>query len=334
MTGQVWSLDASGGFFFSFPMSKVLRVALQPKLKFRQLCDARDATSKASKTGDKFYWDQVSDLATQGGTLTETSTVPHTDFTISQGTLTVTEAANGVPWTCKLEELVSPEIEAIVANQLARDCAKYNDIQAWRQFNRTPLRVTPGSSGTATDLLSLSTNGTATATNNIALRFDHVKLISDLMKERNIPPFPNFPNDKYGAIGRPTTFRALKNDLEAVYKYVNEGFDWIVNGMIGRAEDIIFIEQTFITPGGAADTTTHDPATRTGDPWNNAKSDWTFFFGGDTVMEGVVVPEEIRGRIPSDYGRSKGMAWYTLNGYGLARPAAADATILKWDSAV
>jgi hypothetical protein len=29
----------------------------------------------------------------------------------------------------------------------------------------------------------------------------------------------------------------------------------------------------------------------------------------DTVTEGIVIPEEIRGKLPGDYGRSKGVAW-------------------------
>jgi hypothetical protein len=32
----------------------------------------------------------------------------------------------------------------------------------------------------------------------------------------------------------------------------------------------------------------------------------------DTVAEALVIPEEMRGAIPSDYGRSKGVAWYYL----------------------
>ncbi len=334
MTGQVWALDASGGFFYSHPLSKTLRTALQPKLKFRQLCDADDASEKAPNTGQLFTWDIMTDLQTQGRTLTETSTMPKTQFTIIQGTMTVTEQGNSVPWTCKLEELVTPNIQKVVSNQLARDCAKLQDILAHAQFNLTPLRIVPASSGTATDALTLTTNGTCTGTNNIALRADHVKLVSDLMKERNIPPFPNFPNEKYGAIGHPSTFRTFKDDLESIYQNVPEGFGWIVNGMVGVYEDIIFIEQNFIPKGGAADTTTWDAYAGTADAWNNAKSSWVFFFGGDTVMEGMVVKEEIRGKIPGDYGRDKGMAWYGLNGYGLVRTTAANATILKWDSAV
>ncbi len=37
-------------------------------------------------------------------------------------------------------------------------------------------------------------------------------------------------------------------------------------------------------------------------------TDWAFFFGQDTVAEAIVVPEEIHAEIPTDFGRSKGIA--------------------------
>jgi hypothetical protein len=55
--------------------------------------------------------------------------------------------------------------------------------------------------------------------------------------------------------------------------------------------------------------------------------------GGDTVTEAIVIPEEIRSKIPGDYGRSKGIAWYYLGGFGLVHPDAANGRIVKWDSA-
>jgi hypothetical protein len=67
--------------------------------------------------------------------------------------------------------------------------------------------------------------------------------------------------------------------------------------------------------------------------WTNAKSNWAFFFGDDTVAEGIVVPEEMRGKIPSDYGRSRGIAWYYLGGFGIVHTTAAQGRIVKWDSA-
>lgn len=53
----------------------------------------------------------------------------------------------------------------------------------------------------------------------------------------------------------------------------------------------------------------------------------------DTVAEALVVPEEVRGKIPSDYGRSKGIAWYYLGGFALTQTQALQTRIVKWDSA-
>ena len=140
------------------------------------------------------------------------------------------------------------------------------------------------------------------------------------------------------ALSHPSTFRNFKNDLEGIKQYTDQGFQQIINGEIGRYENTRFVEQTSIPKGGAADTTTFNPSTDTADPWNNAKSSWAFWFGNDTVAEGVAVPEEMRGKIPSDFGRDRGIAWYYIGGFGIVHPLVAadsskNARIVKWDSA-
>lgn len=97
----------------------------------------------------------------------------------------------------------------------------------------------------------------------------------------------------------------------------------ILNGEIGRYEGVRFIEQTNIGKGVA----------NGGVAWSAAKSDWAYFMGEDTVAEILVVPEEIRGKIPSDYGRSRGVAYYYEGGFALVQTAAAQARIVKWDTA-
>ena len=52
----------------------------------------RDASQQGKKKGDIFTWDVFSDVATAGGVLTETNTMPESNFSIVQGTLTMTEA--------------------------------------------------------------------------------------------------------------------------------------------------------------------------------------------------------------------------------------------------
>lgn len=313
MAGQIWVTNSLGGYMYSDNLSKVLRSAVQPLCKFRQFADVKDAAVQGKGKGDTFHWNIYSDIATQGTTLTETDTMPESNFTITQGTMTITEYGNSVPYTGKLDDLSEHPVKEVINKVLKNDAKKAFDIGAHAQFNLTPLRVV-AASGTDTSAVALTTNGTATATNNVALGKEHVKTIVDLMKERNIPPYEG---DDYFAISHVSTLRKFKNDLESIKQYTSEGFGMIASGEVGRYENTRFVEQNNIAKG----------------TFTNSKSNWAFFFGGDTVAEGIAVPEEMRGKIPTDYGRSRGIAWYYLGGFGLVQTQASQARVVKWDSA-
>jgi len=130
--------------------------------------------------------------------------------------------------------------------------------------------------------------------------------------------------EDYYAIARPSTYRAFKNDLEGIKQYIETGFGHIQRGEIGRYEGCRFIEQTNILPSDAGTAAA---------AWTNGESNWCYFMGEDTIAEGVAIPEEIRGKLPGDYGRDKGVAWYALLGFGIVHTAAAQARIILWDSA-
>lgn len=315
MAGQLWAVSSLGGYMYSLELSDILRTAVQPLCKFRQFCDAKDFTDKGLHKGQIFTWDVYNDVATQGTVLTETSTMPQTNFTIAQGTGTVTELGNSVPYTGMLDNLSKHPVQEIINKVMKNDCKKSLDTQAYNQFNTTLLRVVP-TGGTSTSAITLTTNGTATLTNSVAMGKNHIKAIVDTMKERNIPPYMG---DEYFGISWPSTWRPVKNDLEGVYQYRDEGFQMIYNGEIGKFEGCRFIEQTNIA--------------KTATAFVAGFSGWAFFFGEDTVAEAIVVPEEMRGAIPSDYGRSKGIAWYYLGGFALTQTQALQTRILKWDSA-
>ena len=38
-------------------------------------------------------------------------------------------------------------------------------------------------------------------------------------------------------------------------------------------------------------------------------------FGAEACIEGIAIPEEVRAKVPTDYGRSKGLAWYGIMGW-------------------
>ena len=322
MAGQLWATNSLGGFFYSLNLSDELRETLQPMSRFRQFCDVGDAAGKHK--GQTWTWDVVSNVATAGGTLVETNTMPETQFTITQGTLTVTEYGNSVPYSGKLEDLSKFSVRKPVMQALRNDANKVLDRGAYAQFYLTKLRVVP-SGGTHTSAVTLTTNGTATLSNVLAFNNQHAKAIVDLMKERNIPAYVG---DDYMAIAWPTTLRTFKNNLESIHQYTESGIKLIFNGEIGRYENVRYTEQTNVEKGITS-------TGASGNAWDGAVSDWIFFFGEDTVMEGVVDPVEMRAKIPTDYGRSKGVAWYALEGFGLVH-ADTDATnsrVVMWDSA-
>ncbi len=306
---------------YSDQLSDDLRMAVQPVVRFRQFADVKDAMHQGRHKGDTFHWNVYSDVATQGTTLVETDTMPETNFTITQGTLTIDEMGNSVPYTGKLDDLSYHPVREVVTKVLKNDAKKGFDNSAAAQFDNTPLRIVP-TGGTSTTALTITTNGTATATNSVAYRKEHGRLISVEMKERNIPPYVD---DDYYALTRPATLTTLRADLEGVRQYVDIGFQMIMNGEAGRYEGIRYVEQTHQAAGTGMGTA--------GQAWTNGLSDWMLFFGEDTVAEAMAVPEEIRGKLPGDFGRDKGVAWYYLGGFGLVHTDAEQARVMIWDSA-
>jgi N4-gp56 family major capsid protein len=310
MSGQVWSTNALGGYMWSPNLSRKLRTALQPMVRFRQFCDAKEAFGLG--IGDTFNWNIYSDVAAAGGQLSESQPMSETNFTITQASLKVVEYGNSVPFTKKLDDLSEQPVTEIIHKVLKNDARKVLDTAAYNQFNATPLRVY----ATSTTSLIVNTNGTIGGTNSV-LTNTLVKAVADYLAEANIPAFDGV---NYLAIFRPTPLRTFKNNLETINQYTPEGWHVIMNGEKGRYEGIRFVEQTQVPLATNAAGSTF------------AATDRGFFFGSDTVTEAFAIPEEIRGKIPTDYGRSRGIAWYAELGFGIAHTEVPGARIVCWDS--
>lgn len=335
MPGQIWASDPAGGYLYSDNLSEYLRFALQPLQKFRMLLDAKDDAIGLHR-GDTYRWNVYSSLGNDGGPLEETQRIPETSFSVQQRSLTVQEFGMSVPFTEKVERLGEHDVKEVIDQTLRDSARKTLDRMSFIQFDQTPLRVAP-TAGNDTDSVTLSETGTTAITNNIALGNDHVKAIVDIMKERNIPPFEG---DDYACIGHPTTFRGFKNDLESIHQYTDSGIAKIYAGEVGRYESCRFIEQNNIPKGHANDNPFSTTKTASGyvytasdDAWDNGLSSWAYFFGADTGIEAMAVPEEIRAKLPQDFGRDNAVAYYYLGQAGISHPDALNARIVKWDSA-
>jgi N4-gp56 family major capsid protein len=321
MAGQVWQTNSLGGYMWSPNLSRKLRTALQPMVRFRQFCDAKEAFGLGK--GDTFNWNVYSDVQDQGGSLQETQQMPETNFTISQASLTVDEYGNSVPFTKKLDDLSEHPVTEIIHKVLKNDARKALDTAAYNQFAASQLKVV-GTGTAGSEVIAVTENGTPSASTNVAMLAGHVKLVADELAERDIPTFDGV---NYMSTFRPKALRSFKNELEAIHQYVSEGWHVIMNGEKGRYEGIRFVEQTNISQ--AVLTSAWGTADATG-----ARSAG-FFFGQDTVVEAFSIPEEIRGKIPTDYGRSRGVAWYALLGYGIVHNDSANPSenrIMHWTS--
>lgn len=332
MAGQLFAVNSLGGFYSSNKLSKELRMGVQATAKFRQFCDVRDAWGKVTKQGQTFTWDVVPMMSRANRALAETNTIGQGNHTVIQGTLTMSERGFSIPYSEALESLAEVNVRQPIMKVLKYDALCDIEALVHAEFNKTPMRVAATATG---DAVTLTTNSTATLTVSQQLSTTNFKSIIDLMKGRDVP---YYTESDYYAIARPGGLRKLKDQLESIYQYTTTGLEMIMNGEIGRYEECRVVEQTVIPAGGAADSTTFDAFTNTADAWNAAAApDWAFFIGGDTVCEAVHTPEEIRAKVPDDYGRSKGVAWYALLGYAITHNSSnslANVRIFKFDSAV
>lgn len=331
MAGQLWAVNSLGGFYYSLNLSQDLLYGVEATSKFRQFADIKDAFGKVTRSGQTFTWDTVPMMSRASRALVETATIPQGNHTVLQGTLTMNERGFSVPYTEFLESLSQFTVRQPIMKVLKYDAACDLDCLAWQQFNNTPLRA--AATGT-TDAVTLTENSSATLTVSNGISPTNLKSIIDTMKGRNIP---RYENGDYYAISRPLAVRNIKNALETLLQYTESGIQKVMNGEYGRfPEGLRMIEQTTIPVGGATDSTTFDPFTDTGDAWNagtGTLGDWVFVFGEETVCEAIHTPPEIRAKIADDYGRSKGIAWYALIGYGITHTNTTQARIVKFDSA-
>lgn len=293
--GQLWVTNSLGGYLGNKKLSRTIRHAAQPLQKFRQFCQIKEALGR--NKNDLIFYDKISNVATQGGTLVETNTMPETQVTIQTGTIRVTERGNSVPFTGKLETLAEFDVDNIITVALRNDESKVLDSAVAGQFVLSQLKytcLTASSAGAFQTLTADATQGTTTA--GCTVDMYHLKECVDKLKSLNVE---KYDGDNMILIGSINALRGIKNhsDFTDLKKYADptKFFD----GEIGRIEGVRCIEENNFL--------------------SNARGGSTFgeavMFGADAVMEAVALQEEIRAKIPTDYGRSRGIAWYGILGF-------------------
>lgn len=289
MGQQVFSVNSLGGYFTNNQLTKQIRHLSQPLQRFRQFTDIERAAGK--NRGNLVFFDKISNISTAGGTLSETATIPKRNFTITQGTLTITEYGNSIPFTLKLEALSDITVPENVKVVLRNDQSTVLDSAAAVQFQTSDYKATITNTATTT----FGSAGVATATSSGSMSDKNVRDIVDKMKILNIP---TVDGNSYVSIGSTNSIRGLYDFFEP--KAMQTTMQPLKIGEIGTYYKTRFVEETNRLVNNLGSATDDGEAV---------------FFGADAVREGIAIPEEIRVDIPKDFGRDQGICWYALLGF-------------------
>jgi N4-gp56 family major capsid protein len=296
MPGQVYSVSTLGGNWSNPYLSQRLRHVAQPMFKLRQFVDVKEAIGK--NRGDSWLFDKAGNVATQGGTLVETNTIPETNFVTNQGTGQIFEYGNAIPFTQKLQNLGQFQLEPTTEQKLRDDMVKVLESACGAQYVATELIAVQS----ATNSVVFTTNGTATATASSNLTAANTRSIVDYMKKKLIP---KYDGRNYVCVASVAALSGMHADTGTggwvdVSKYTGEFAKNIFAGEVGNFYMTRFVEETGYLSNIVG---------------LNSVQGQAVFFGADAVYEAVAVPEEIRVKIPTDYGRDQGLAWYALLGF-------------------
>ena len=308
MPGQLFATSTQGGYTWSPLLTKEVRHAAQPDMKFTQFTAFREEWGKGK--GETFLFDKYGNIDTAGGDLTETSTIPMHGYRLYQGTATLVERGNAIPWTKKYELLSQTNERKAPVQMLRHDMAKVLDEDCEAQFDACKVRY----AATSASAGSWTTDGTASDTATSALNKYHVKQIIDYMYQtmKAIP----YDGTNYMAILSTNAKRGIYDDVEDILKYTK----YPANGEFGGYYSCRFT----VTNHALSNTIGNGSAYGEG-----------YFFGGNEapVMEGEAYAPEIIPKELTDFGRSKGLAWYLINAYKIFWEGDPDNNIVKLCSA-
>lgn len=296
---------SQGSYLANAKLSRTTRHAAQAEMVFRQYADVQEEFGKGK--GETVNFDKWGNISTAGGTLVETATMPRRSHTPYKGTLTVNEYGNGHGYTGKLEALSQFDESQKINRIIKNDMVEVMDTTVEAEFASTKI-IYVGSSATAYNIF---TDATPTQTCSVSFDDFHAKnmvdyLYSTLKAEK-------FSGGFYHGILSTQAARGLHDKLQAIWQYTK----YPVNGEIGS-----YYQTRFSRSNHAISNAQGISAA-----WGEA-----YIFGADTVMEAIVIPEEIRYEV-KDVGRDKMIAWYAILGFKVFWAGDPDNSIVKYGGA-
>lgn len=297
MAQTTWTTDVPSGVMKNHQLSSELRHAAIAETKFLQFVKPEPGYGK--NKGESITIQRVSNLAVPtNGRLSETERISEDSIVLSSVAITVSEWGRAVPYTNLLQDLTSFDAENAIQKALMDQMKLVLDSAACDAFQTAKVKAIPN--GIAS--LVFDTDGTASTTATVNLNVYHVEQVRDYMfTTLNIPPYEG---DDYIGLVATKGKRGLMSDpaWQDWHKYTDPQSKY--NSELGRLENIRFIEINNLNA-------------LSGSLGSGGVLGEAVIFGADAVVMATAQDPELRAKIPDDYGRSKGVAWYGILEFGL-----------------
>lgn len=297
MATMSWTYDAPSGVYKNHALSADLRMAAIAQTKFMQFVGAQDGMSR--KKGEQVTITRISNISVPGDdSLLELERIPEDDFTLSTQVIAVAEHGRAVPYTSLLDDLSNFDMENAIQRQLRNQMALRLDNAAAAAFKVGQVKAIP----TGVADLTFDTDGTPSFQATANLNQYHVEQIRDYMFTTLLMA-PYASSGDFMALASTKALRGIKRDPNWEKWKVYGDPEAKQNGEVGKIEGIRFIE-------------INNPNALSNSLGLNGVLGEAVFFGEDAVTMATVREPELRAKESEDYGRSKGVAWYGVYGFG------------------
>lgn len=291
-----WSFDQPSGVFKNHKLSNKIREASIVQTLFAQFVDAEPGYGKGS--GESVNVTRISNISVPtSSVLTEGMPISEDTFSLSTQAITVAENGRAVPFTSFSMDLAYFDEQSKVQKKLMQQMKISMDQACATSAKAGQIKAIPDGISS----LVFDTDGTASTAASVNLNMYHVQQIRDYMfSTLNLMPYDG---QDYICLLATKAKRGLVSDPAWVdwHKYTDPSS--MYNSEIGRIENIRFVEINNVN-------------SLSGSKGTGSVLGEAVFFGEDFLTMAVAQDPELRAKIPSDYGRSKGVAWYGIYGFG------------------
>jgi N4-gp56 family major capsid protein len=295
MTQYTWAFDAPTGTYKSHAMSgKLFEAALEDSVFMDHV---QPVNGYGRRMGESVTLTRLSNVTEPtSGDLTEGERIPEDTLSLSTTSITVTEIGRSIPYTSLSDDLSKFDITSPVQKGLRNQMKLTLDTKAATAFKTAQVKYIPTglSSGT------FDTDGTASTSATANMNVYHIEEIVDYMYDTlQVPQI----GDDYVGIFRRLALRGIRRDpaWEEWHKYTDPQAKY--NGETGRMEGMRMIETNHANALAKVGT--------------NSVLGEGVVFGEDGIALAEVQTPELRAAMPTDFGRSKAVAWYGILEFGI-----------------